>query len=101
MAAKGFRTQQNCKHNLTFQDRRRRLEDLWFQRKVKLEQHLQLLLLDLEVKKVSDWYSQIGDTYLANAELGDALTSAQAIQEQHILFEFQAKVRYLSKCNLM
>ena len=35
------------------QDRRRQLEDLWMQRKIKLEQCLQLLLLDHEVKKVS------------------------------------------------
>lgn len=35
------------------QDRRRHLEDLWLQRKIKLEQHLQLLLLDVEVKKVA------------------------------------------------
>ena len=34
------------------QDRRRQLEDLWLQRKVKLEQCLQLLLLDQEVNRV-------------------------------------------------
>lgn len=34
------------------QDRRRRLEELWQQRKTKLEQCLQMLLLDQEVKKV-------------------------------------------------
>ena len=34
-------------------DRRRKLEDLWMQRKVRLEQCLQLLLLDAEVKKVN------------------------------------------------
>ena len=35
------------------QDRRRHLEELWLQRKVRLEQCLQLLLLDQEVNKVS------------------------------------------------
>ena len=35
------------------QDRRRRLEELWLERKIKLEQMLQLLLLDQEVNKVS------------------------------------------------
>jgi len=34
------------------QDRRRHLEELWLQRKVRLEQCLQLLLLDQEVGKV-------------------------------------------------
>jgi len=34
------------------QDRRRKLEELWLQRKVRLEQCLQLLLLDQEVNKV-------------------------------------------------
>lgn len=34
------------------QDRRRHLEELWIQRKVRLEQCLQLLLLDQEVNKV-------------------------------------------------
>ena len=34
------------------QDRRRRLEELWLERKIKLEQMLQLLLLDQEVNKV-------------------------------------------------
>ena len=77
---------------LICQDRRRRLEDLWFQRRVKLEQHLQLLLLDQEVKKVSDWYSQVGDQYLANKELGDSVVASQQLQEQHIQFEYQARV---------
>ena len=34
------------------QDRRRHLEELWLQRRIKLEQCLQLLLLDNEVNKV-------------------------------------------------
>jgi hypothetical protein len=36
------------------QDRRRHLEELWLQRKIRLEQCLQLLLLDQEVNKVRD-----------------------------------------------
>ena len=34
------------------QDRRRHLEELWLQRRIRLEQCLQLLLLDQEVGKV-------------------------------------------------
>ena len=74
-------------------DRRRRLEDLWLQRKIKLEQHLQLLLLDLEINKVSERYRQVGDEYLNNKELGDSLQAAQQLQHQHIQFEQQARVR--------
>ena len=39
---------------LHIQDRRRHLEELWLQRKIRLEQHLQLLLLDTEVQKVRE-----------------------------------------------
>ena len=35
------------------QDRRRRLEELWEQRRIRLEQSLQLFQLDQEVDKVS------------------------------------------------
>ena len=80
-------------HPFLFQDRRRRLEDLWLQRKIKLEQHLQLLLLDLEINKVSEWYEQVGDPYLNSVELGDSLPAAQALHDRHIQFEHQARVR--------
>lgn len=36
------------------QDRRRRLEELWEQRRIRLEQSLQLFQLDQEVNKVGD-----------------------------------------------
>jgi len=73
------------------QDRRRRLEDLWLQRKIKLEQHLQLLLLDLEINKVSEWYTQVGDVYLSTADLGDSIPAAQALHDRHIQFEQEAR----------
>ena len=46
------------------QDRRRRLEELWVQRRVKLEQCLQLLLLDTEVNKVSGYDLHLGTLHL-------------------------------------
>lgn len=38
---------------LNLQDRKRRLEELWLQRKIQLEQCIQLLLLDQDAGKVS------------------------------------------------
>jgi hypothetical protein len=73
------------------QDRRRQLEDLWLQRKVKLEQCLQLLLLDQEVNKVSDWYEKVGDAYLAGKDLGDSLPAAQTLRDAHAKFEREAR----------
>jgi len=73
------------------QDRRRQLEDLWLLRKIKLEQGLQLLLLDQEVNKVSDWYEKVGDVYLSNKDLGHSLPSAQALKAEHLKFEQQAR----------
>jgi len=42
------------------QDRRRHLEELWLQRRIRLEQCLQLLLLDQEVGKVRQFLAKIG-----------------------------------------
>lgn len=73
------------------QDRRRHLEELWLQRKIRLEQCLQILLLDQEVQKVQDWFQQVGDAYLNNKDLGDSLTAAHQLQDQHLRFEAQAR----------
>jgi hypothetical protein len=73
------------------QDKRRHLEDLWLQRKIRLEQCLQLLLLDKEVDKVSEWFQQVGNAYLNDKELGDSLAAAQQLQDQHLRFEAQAR----------
>ena len=50
------------------QDRRRHLEELWLQRKVRLEQCLQLLLLDQEVNKVMRDCRNFSDTLIANVQ---------------------------------
>lgn len=73
------------------QDKRRQLEDLWLQRKIRLEHCLQLLLLDKEVDKVFDWFQQVGNAYLSNKDLGDSLSAAQQLQDQHLRFEEQAR----------
>ncbi|XP_060064415.1 titin-like, partial [Ylistrum balloti] len=73
------------------QDRRRRLEDIWEQRRIRLEQCFQLCQLDMEVNKVLDWYRTVGSTYLQKSELGDSFHQVQLLQEDHYRFETQAK----------
>ncbi|XP_013393635.1 titin [Lingula anatina] len=72
-------------------DRRRQLEDLWLQRKVQLEQCLQLCQLDQECSKVLNWYQQVGGGYLSKTDLGDSAMVAQMMHEDHARFEIQAK----------
>ncbi|XP_074642495.1 uncharacterized protein LOC141899810 [Tubulanus polymorphus] len=72
-------------------DRRRHLEDMWLQRKIKLEQCLQLCQLDQEVHKISEWYTNQGDVYLSNRNLGDSMSAIQHLQDQHTRFESQAR----------
>ena len=45
--------------------------------------------------QVSKWYDEIGDGYLKNKDLGDSLPAAQALQEDHLKFELQARVGYV------
>ena len=74
------------------QDRRRRLEELWEQRRIRLEQSLQLFQLDQEVDKVLGWFRTTGRAQLQRTELGDSYESAKRIQEDHQRFEQQARV---------
>ena len=55
------------------QDRRRHLEELWLQRKIKLEQCLQLLLLDHEVNKVCNSLYLMPKLNIKGANILDAL----------------------------
>ncbi|VDI56857.1 titin [Mytilus galloprovincialis] len=73
------------------QDRRRRLEEIWEQRRIQLEQCLQLCQLDQEVNKILDWFRQTGFSYLQNTDLGDCHQRSQIIQHEHYKFETQAK----------
>ena len=91
------------------------------ERRIKLEQHLQLLLLDQEGTKISDWFQQVctalklqvktynlkfseyswcqvGDKYLQDRSLGDSLVAAQMLQEKHAQFELQVRVN-ITKLN--
>lgn len=73
------------------QDRRRRLEELWEQRRFRLEQSLQLFQLDQEVDKVLGWYRTTGHAQLKRTELGDSYESTRLIQEDHHRFEQEAR----------
>ncbi|KAK3083136.1 hypothetical protein FSP39_014900 [Pinctada imbricata] len=73
------------------QDRRRRLEDIWEQRRIRLEQCLQLCQLDQEVNKVLEWFRTVGSSYLQRTDLGDSYHYTQIIQEEHYRFESQAR----------
>ena len=46
------------------------------ERRVKLEQHLQLLLLDLEVTKVFDWFAQVSSHTTCRCVLSSYLALA-------------------------
>ncbi|RUS90398.1 hypothetical protein EGW08_001893, partial [Elysia chlorotica] len=72
-------------------DRRRHLEELWDQRRIRLEHCLQLCQLDLEVNKILEWYRGVGSSYLQNTELGSSYSEAQHIQQEHNHFEAQAR----------
>ncbi|CAL1540818.1 unnamed protein product, partial [Lymnaea stagnalis] len=72
-------------------DRRRHLEELWNQRKIRLEHCLQLCQLDQEVNKILEWYRGVGNNYLQNTELGNSYLEAQHIQQDHNQFEAHAR----------
>jgi len=61
------------------QDRRRHLEELWLQRRIRLEQCLQLLLLDQEVgkvrRRVSNANRRIGAFSVFGSQCINALSS--------------------------
>lgn len=68
------------------------MDELWLQRKIQLEQCLQMLLLDKEVYKISEWFKSVGDQYLSVTDLGTDYASATQLQQKHYQFEMQAKV---------
>ena len=53
------------------------------------------IILSILFFQVSEWYSTVGDDYLSKTDLGDSLGTAQILQEQHLRFELEARVRKL------
>ncbi|XP_046554795.1 uncharacterized protein LOC124264120 [Haliotis rubra] len=72
-------------------DRRRHLEELMTQRKIRLEQCLHLCQLDQEVNKILEWFRTIGAASINNSDLGDSYSSAKYLQDQQNRFEIQAR----------
>ncbi|XP_076451161.1 coiled-coil domain-containing protein 141-like [Babylonia areolata] len=72
-------------------DKRRHLEELWTQRKIQLEQCLQLCQLDQEVNKILEWFRTVGNSYMQRTDLGENYAGAKYIQEQHNQFEAEAR----------
>jgi hypothetical protein len=70
-------------------DRRRYLEDLWQQRKVKLEQCLQICYLREEIQKTIEWIFSEGDKYLEDTKLGSNYQESFELQRIHAQFEKQ------------
>jgi len=42
---------------------------------------------------VSDWFEQVGDVYLNKKDLGSSLAMANALRDEQVHFERQARVR--------
>jgi len=45
--------------------------------------------------QVSDWFEQVGDAYLSKKDLGSSLAMANALRDEQIHFERQARVSVL------
>jgi len=45
--------------------------------------------------QVSDWFEQVGDVYLGKKDLGSSLAMANALRDEQVHFERQARVRAL------
>jgi len=42
--------------------------------------------------QVSDWFEKVGDVYLNKKDLGSSLAMANALRDEHVHFERQARV---------
>ena len=47
--------------------------------------------------QVSDWFEQVGDVYLNKKELGSSLAMANALRDEQVHFERQARVRMVAR----
>lgn len=68
-------------------DRRCHLEELWQQRRQKIEQCIQICYLRNEIKKTLDWVVHEGSQYLDDARLGTNYQEAIELQHTHDKFE--------------
>lgn len=68
-------------------DRRRHLEDQWHQKRVKLEQCIQICFLRDEIGQFTNWIVNHGFKYLEDARLGSNYHEALELQQKHNQFE--------------
>lgn len=78
--------------------KRLRIEDLCKQRKLKLEQCIQLCYLKDEIKMNLDWILNEGNTYLKDSRLGTNYSEAVELQNVHKRFEAQHHKVILFDC---
>lgn len=64
-------------------NRRCQLEDLWSQRRIKLEQGIQICFLRSEINKSINWLLTEGKEYVENTKLGLNVTEAMQMQHAH------------------
>jgi hypothetical protein len=68
-------------------EKRRFLEEQWKNRKLKLEQCIQICYLKDEIKRTLDWLSNDGNKYIEDARLGTNYNEAIQLQNLHAQFE--------------
>lgn len=71
--------------------KRLKMEELWKQRKLKLEQCIQICYLKEEIKKTLEWIRSEGMKQLDDSKLGANYKEATELQENHLKFEKQYK----------
>lgn len=71
--------------------KRLKMEELWKQRKLKLEQCIQICYLKEEIKKTLEWIKNDGMKQLDDSKLGSNYKEAMELQENHLKFERQFK----------
>lgn len=69
--------------------KRLRIEELWKQRKLKLEQCIQICYLKEEIRKTLDLIENEGYAYIDDSKLGSNYSEAVELQETHNRFENQ------------
>lgn len=70
-------------------DQRDQLEDHWSERRIKLEQCIQICFLRSEINKTMNWLMTEGQEYIENCKLG--LNVTEAMHMQHLHNEFVGK----------
>lgn len=71
--------------------KRLKMEELWKQRKLKLEQCIQICYLKEEIKKTLEWIKNDGMKQLDDSKLGSNYKEAMELQDNHLKFEKQYK----------